>query len=298
MNNYLPNFLIVGATKSGTTSLYKYLIQHPQIYLNESVKETNFFVQPKNILGNGPRYYADDSYAHTFDEYLELFKEVDPQKHKAIGEVCTTYLHFYKNTIPNIKKHLEDPKIIIILRNPVERAYSHYMHNVRDGDEELSFEEALNAESRRIEENLWLSFRLKTLGYYLEPVKSYLKNFSQVKVYIFEEDLVGNELALLDNIASFLNVRDYQFDKIQRYNKSGTPQISLLKKVLHNDNFINKVIRKILGEGIFENLKNKNLKKGEMDSEIKKELLTEYMPEIKKLESVLNRDLSIWYENK
>jgi len=297
MNSKLPNFLFVGATKAGTTSLYKYLIKHPQIYLNNKVKESNFFVQPKNVLGNGPRYFAQDSYADTIGEYQTLFQGVDPQIHKAVGEVCTTYLHFYEYAIPNIKKYLKDPKIIIILRNPIDRAYSHHLHNIRDGDEDLSFKEALEAEDRRIEENLWLSFRLKTLGYYFEPVKAYLKNFSQVKVYIFEEDLVGKELQLLDRITSFLDVDDYKFGDIKKYNQSGEPKIQLLNKIFNENNLLKSVTRKILGENLYEYLRNKNIKKKDMDPKTRKELLQIYIPEIKKLEKILNRDLSIWYKS-
>ncbi len=114
MTDHLPNFLIVGAAKSGTTSLYYYLHEHPEIFLS-AIKEPKFF--SSEVLKD--QYLTrknKDLYVGSYEEYRNLFRNV--QSEKAIGEASTDTLFLYGSTIPRIKKYLGDPKIIVILRNP------------------------------------------------------------------------------------------------------------------------------------------------------------------------------------
>ena len=243
--NKLPNFLIVGSTKSGTTSIYNYLKKHPDVFLNKDVKETNFFIEPKSVLGNGPRFNGDDSYGKNIELYEKLFNDVDLKKHKAIGEICTTYLHFSEYTIPNIKKYLTDPKIIIILRNPVDRAYSHYMHNVRDGDERLSFEDALKAETERRQKGMWLSYYLKELGEYYNHIENYLQNFKCVKV-LFYEDMEKDPVMFLNSIMDFLAIKKINLDIDCIYNVSGMPRSRTIHNMIHGHNALSRSFLKML----------------------------------------------------
>ena len=112
MEVYLPNFLIVGAAKSGTTSLYQYLHEHPEIFMSGN-KEPRFFISSvfTNMSSDDPRYSALlDLTITEYDEYTKLFR--DAGKYKAIGEATATYLYYYQEAIPNIKKYLNDVKII------------------------------------------------------------------------------------------------------------------------------------------------------------------------------------------
>ena len=107
MKNKLPNFLIVGAQKSGTTSLYNYLKQHYDIFMPERLKEPKFFVSPifKKIDRNQPLWikFMNNTMFELHD-YLKLFEEA--QKEKAIGESSVTYLYYYETATMLIKKHL------------------------------------------------------------------------------------------------------------------------------------------------------------------------------------------------
>ena len=142
MSNNLPNFLVVGAAKSGTSSLHNYLNQHPEIFMPSfrdgvNVKEPQFFVRESVMdrLHSGIWNWQD---------YKDLFFQVKDEK--AIGEASVFYLYYFEEAINNIKKYLGDQiKIIIILRNPIDRAYSAYQHVSRSMKEELSFEEALDS---------------------------------------------------------------------------------------------------------------------------------------------------------
>src|ERR1700753_3266246 len=139
MESILPNFLIVGAAKSGTTSLFHYLKQHPDIFLPE-FKEPHFFVSA--LVKNKVYSWIEEK-----QEYENLFAGASAY-HKR-GEASVTYLYYYKIAIPNILSLLgRSTKIIVILRNPVERALSAYNYTYKNNPSENnpSFEKALEFE--------------------------------------------------------------------------------------------------------------------------------------------------------
>ncbi len=299
MMTKLPNFLIVGAAKSGTTSLHFYLKKHPEIYLPRIRKETFFLVSPKNILGKGPGNFGKDL-IENLNEYSRLF--IGYEKYKAIGEACVAYLYFYKNTIPNIIRYLGNPKIIIILRNPVERAFSNYLHHVRDGLEELCFEDALKAESKRKAENWWWGFQLIDPGLYFNQVKSYLSNFTHVKIFLYDH-LKENPLDFLKQIFDFLEVEPSFIPDVKtRYNVSGIPKNKLLHNFLTKPNILKKVMKPLIKifmteenkRRFVDGIRTRNLKKPEMKTETREYLKNIYREDILKLQDLINRDLSHW----
>ncbi|NBC16502.1 MAG: sulfotransferase, partial [Bacteroidetes bacterium] len=124
-----PTFLIVGAAKAGTTSLYRYLRQHPDVYMPASIKETFFFSRASVTEASGPGRRYGTQAVTSWSDYADLFADANAQP--ARGEACTAYLYFYDEAIPEIRKYLgAGVRIVIILRDPVERAYSNYMHHV------------------------------------------------------------------------------------------------------------------------------------------------------------------------
>ena len=152
----LPNFLIIGSAKAGTTSLHYYLNQHPEIYMT-AVKEPRFFaLEGKNLNFSGPdKDIINSTSVTTYEEYIALFEEVSSEK--AIGETSPLYLYSEK-AIQRIHHYLPDVKLIVILRNPIDRAFSCYTHLLREGYESLSFADSLKAEEGRIHDNwahLW-----------------------------------------------------------------------------------------------------------------------------------------------
>ena len=142
----LPNFLVIGAAKSGTSSLYMYLKQHPEIYMSP-IKEPHFFsFDDESKMTKGPGDPIHKAITN-FDDYQAQFDGVTDEK--AIGEASTSYL--YRPEAPGrIHAMLPDAKLIVILRNPVDRAFSAYMHVVRDKREtSKDFAEALSKEESR-----------------------------------------------------------------------------------------------------------------------------------------------------
>ena len=297
----LPNFLIVGAAKSGTTFLYQILKQHPEVYMPMN-KEPRFFVSSfyKNINASHPRYRTT---VFTLEDYIKLFKNV--KNENAIGEASVVYLCRYKIAIPQMKKFLDSIKIIIILRNPIIRAFSAYMHLVSDGKETLPFEESLKMEEIRKKQNyLSIIYFYKESGMYYNQVKAYLENFNKVKVYLYD-DLVKDPLGLAKDIYNFLEV-DTTFvpDTTVKYNISGIPRSRLLQRFLKKPNIVKTLLRPITRmipeqkrAKIISGLRYKNLEKPQMKPETREYLKNFYREDILKLQKLIHRDLSTWLKN-
>jgi len=293
-----PNFLIVGTAKAATTTIYNYLEQHPQIYLPYRKEPCFFtFANKQNIkfsTGRPVQFITD------FDEYTSLFKK--GSHHTIRGEASTPYLYFYEETISNIKKYIPDYqniKILIALRNPVERAYSQYMMKVRDLVEDKSFENALVLEGKRMEENAHFDFFYKDRGLYYQQVKAYLDTFKDVKIIFFEEiksDIEG----VLNEITSFLDLSEQEYSAIHRQNISGISKYKFLTHFLKTKSWIKSLggifFPKKLKKRIHNYMMVKNVEKVDLlDKETKESLKEFYKEDLKKLEGLLGKNLSQWY---
>lgn len=298
----LPNFLIAGAAKAGTTSLYYYLNEHPEIYMSP-IKEpkfitSNFIKFPFKGIGDEK---VEKNIIKNWDSYLELFSGV--KEEKAIGEASADNLYYYEQSIFYIKKFLGDVKIIIILRNPIERAFSSYIHLVRDNREFLTFEEALEQEEIRKKENWEFIWHYKSVGFYYNQVKAYLENFSNVKIYLYD-DFKENPLKVVQDIYRFLGVDDSFVPKNikTQFNVSGIPKNKLLQRFLTKPNMLKKAIKpfvKVLipkgtRQKIINKLINNNLEKSQMKPEAREYLKDIYREDILKLQELIKRDLSHW----
>jgi len=195
----LPNFIIIGAGRSGTTSLYYYLVQHPDIFLKpDKQPEPHFFIREKEYV-NGLDYYSQTHFS-------------DYQDEKAIGEASTLTL-FFERGAQRLYQHLPEIKILCSLRNPIDRMFSEYWRRIDHTWEDLSFEAALEQEAERLKAPKDSYFRdfepeaYQRRGYYYQHLKAWLKYFpqEQLKVFLFE-DLVNDPKGLLKSIFEFLKV--------------------------------------------------------------------------------------------
>jgi hypothetical protein len=186
--------------------MHRYLSEHPEIFL-AAKKELHYFTHDyltENSNGPKDREYQ---YCKTLDEYRAFFQRV-PSNAKAVGEISPSYL-FFPQCIPKIKALLgESVKIVIMLRNPVDRAFSNYWHMVNLKRETLPFWDALQAEEERLERgwrNIWL---YKRHSLYYEKVRKYLEEFgaSRVKVLLYD-DFSKHTLKTLQDVHRFLGVR-------------------------------------------------------------------------------------------
>ena len=302
MKNYMPNFLIVGAAKCGTSSLHNYLNQHPDIFMPSynargmKVKEPRFLVKEiiKNRVHNG---------VWDFKEYKSLFSDVKHEK--LIGESTVLYLYYYETAIKNIKHYLgNDIKIIIMLRKPVDRAFSAYLHVSRGKKENLSFEEALKIEKERLKQNPTLSpmVNYQDMGMYYKMVKSYLDNFKNVHI-IFYEDFKKNTNLSVKNTFKFLNVdSNISIDTTKKHNVGGKVwRYQWLKDLFFKKSYIKVIIKNLLPKKLVKNIFSKiefiiKKRSTPMSKQIRKELLLSYTEDITKLEELLKIDLKHWKE--
>lgn len=303
MNSYkpiLPNFLIAGAAKSGTTAFYYQLKGHPEIYLSP-VKEPCYF--SSTVLHLPQPGIKDElkSYVKTFEEYCKLFANAGDKK--AVGEASADTLYFYEKTIPVIKQVLGDPKIIILLRDPVDRAFSAYLHLVRDNREYLSFEDGLKEEEERIRRDWQCMWHYKNRGMYYRQVKAFKEAFSRVHIVLYE-DFRRNPRDVIRQACEFLEV-DTSYkpaDTRARYNVSGFPRFRALNNIFLMKNIVQRTARKV-GSAILtedrwakfrDSVRAKLFVKSPMIPETRAHLQQVFREDILRLQDLLQRDLGHW----
>lgn len=295
-----PNFLIVGAAKTGTTSLFHYLNEHPDIFIPER-KECRFFSEmPGNFNGIGADYQND--VVKSFEDYQKLFEPGASKKSR--GDISNDYLYYYNKSIKNIKKYLgDDVKIIITLRNPVERAYSNYLHHVNSGWEKLTFEEALIAETSRRKENWAWPWFYQDTGLYFYQVKAYLDNFQNVKIFLYEDIL--NTRKFLTDIYTFLLVEPNIIVNTEKvYHKAGKPIFGTLQNLIKLDHPIKRtfspIVKGVLSPEMRDKIKgsilalNQRHQKKALNNYTRLFLVEQFKDNVEKLEKLIERDLSSW----
>ncbi|MEQ9667107.1 sulfotransferase family protein [Coleofasciculus sp. G2-EDA-02] len=299
----LPNFFIIGAPSSGTTSLYYYIKQHPQVFMC-SVKEPHFlsFGDKEFKLIASDEYEQRKYKIDTLEKYEALFQEVSDEI--AIGEASTSYL-WYSSSIPaQIKQLVPHAKIIALLRDPVSRAYSNYIRSLKVNIEPITnFAEALKQEPLRIENNSSPSCIYKSKGFYYEHLKHYFEVFDKDKIMIcLYDDLKDKPERLMENIFRFLGV-DSTFNPniSEKKNASFLPKNSLFKKFIDTPNPLKSILKPLIPENMRElavtNLRRWNKIKPSLEPEIHKQLLQEYYEDILKLQSLIERDLTPWLKS-
>jgi hypothetical protein len=292
----LPNLLIVGAAKSGTTSLHNYLKQHSDIFMSD-YKEPHFFINNEigtNRIPNGISKY---------DDYIALFKNSESYKYR--GESSTMYLQFPDISIKNINKYLnDDVKIIIMLRNPIERAFSGYQHVKRyNVMENLDFEDAIKQCENRyfINTNFTPASRYINIGLYYNMVKKFQANFGENMHIVIYDDFIADTQNELSKIFSFLNISDCVINTNQKHMVGGWQwKNSFLKKLFLKKNLLNKFIRFILPFQSFKKILRNRLVQVfstpvvKMKDTTKSSLQNLYKEDLKKLSTIIDRDLKIW----
>ena len=222
------DFLIVGAAKAGTTTLFETLNKHPGIFIPQRKECRYFSCTHGEFAGPGPQYA--NNVIRSLEEYQRLFKKARPGQ--LCGDVSPDYLYYYRNAVHKIldEKDARIP-IIIVLRNPIDRAYSSYLYHVRDGREKLSFEAALDAEEERRAANwAWGWFYIEG-SLYADQVKAYMDNFERVLLLLFEQDIVTGQAT--KKILDFLNLETApDVPENIHANTSGYPRNHLFHKVI------------------------------------------------------------------
>ena len=296
----MPTFLIIGAMKSGTTALYDLVAQHPEVYVTP-VKEPNFFAfaeSPPDF--NGPLDTSKRGINRTSitnsEAYRALYDDAEPSQER--GEASHTTL-YWPDGARNVERFVPDARLVAILRNPIDRAYSEYMHFVRDGDEPVNdFEEALDAEPHRIEAG-WAFGRYVDRGRYAEQLQRFKERFANDQLHvILHEDLICYWYGDHRDVFAFIGVDpSFELDVERRVNASGVPRSRVVHRLLTSLQPIREALTPVLPETVVDwanRLKNANLDKPGMKPQTRDRLRRTVEPEIRALEPMIGRDLSGW----
>ena len=290
-----PNLLIVGAAKSGTTSLHNYLNQHNDVFMCNP-KEPHFLINDEIGIQRIPIGISNKI------AYEKLFLEGEGLKYR--GESSVMYLMYPEIVIPKIKEHLgSEVKIVIMLRNPVERAYSGYQHVKRYNIKEdiLEFRDAWDVSEQRYFSNpdMTPASRYKELGLYYNQVKSYLENFN-THIIIYEDYKLDfqNEM---NKLFDFLEINRMEINSEQQHMVGGWQwQNQNVKFLMTRKNLLKSFLKiiipfKTVRKLIRQKIQDRNSTHVPTISIEDKNMLKDfYKDDVRQLSELLERDLNYW----
>lgn len=295
----LPTFLVIGASKTGTTSLHGYLAQHPDIFMSPT-KEPGFFAFEGNS-GYVPTVRTE-KFVTTLEEYERLFTDARPNQHR--GESSVQYLHLASQDIADrIRKYLPDVRLITILRHPVDHAHSTYTMQRRSGRiGDVPFEQIVEEEFQR-----FYDFDYAKYGYrfvarsYAHRLKAFLDNFANEQVLVCLYDEFANDpVEFVKSIFRFIGVDDgFTPDMSVVRNKATFHGSAAVAFLLNRPNPIRYLARhalphsaRISGRELMQSLSLRPAPR--LDPKLRAQLSRRLEGEIAALETLLDRDLSHW----
>ena len=289
------NFYCVGAQKAGTTSLHDILNQHPDVFLPKT-KEAHFFDE-------------DEKFEKGLEWYVNTFFN-ESKNEKILGSCNPEYMYFEEVPKRMFQTLGKNVKLIFLLRNPVNRAYSHYLMSKRRCFEELSFTDALNQEKNRINKDYFnkTHFSYATRGFYSEQIKRYLKYFPKENMMFirFEDDFIKNRTKTIKEIISFLDLEKIDLDVDLKSNVARSSRFKFIQKFIYKQNIIKSIFSIFISQKMKNKIRSwiyklvmKPEKKSELSFEFKNSLLQHYKEDIKELENITEKSFSSWKnENK
>lgn len=287
----LPDFFLLGAAKTGTTSFHHYLRQHPALYLPE-VKELDFFHAPP------------ERFKSRLDWYLRYFRGADEP---LTGEATPLYFR-RPDIVPERMRRLygaSPPSFLLLLRDPTRRAYSHYLHKVSQGVEPLSFEEALEAEQKypKRKRKEWKSYFQD--GLYANRLHAWFEYIPPERFHVLlSRDLRHRPQVALRSTFRFLGVDPSpKIDTSQRLNRTSVRQshrlgtlLSILPKWLPSFArwWTPESIRFWIEQRVRRRATGSDRDRPSLSSELERQLRMRYEPHVRRLANMIDRDLSDW----
>lgn len=294
-----PTFLIIGVQKSGTTSIYNYLKQHPQVYMSP-VKETGFFErdweqEPADVQQRKKNGIV------TWNQYQGLFDQAT-DNHLALGEASPNYLFHYRASAEQIQRRVPDAKLIAVLRNPVQRACSDYLMNMRDA---IGKQTPLAEQVRSRGDSSYVLLK----GKYYEQIKYFMDTFgrSQVDVFLYD-DLRQDSKGFMRTMYQSIGVTpDFVANTSKKAQTAKVPKNRTLNRLLKTQNPVRTMatgIMQLVPADLRHQLRDRLISLNSQDkskaqfTEEDTILLQQYYREdVLKLQELLQRDLSAWLKD-
>ena len=291
----LPNFIVIGAAKAGTTALYWYLDEHPEIY-RSPLKETNFIAYETNE--SGAPVYGDPELHHfpitSIEQYLDLFGEAGYAS--AVGEASPIYLEA-TGTAERIAATIPEAKIICGLRNPIDRAYSDYQMYLRSRGETLDPSVDLTVDARWLQpESHWM-----LIGRYHAMLTPYFEVFprSRIHIYLFDE-LRTESLRVVQEVYRFLAVDDtYEPDLKTPHNVGGIPAVMGVERLLTSKR-LRAIVEPLVPRGavdVIRRMRTANLRPAPPLPPEARALMTENIrDDVRRTQELIGVDLGHWLQ--
>ncbi|MEW6072942.1 MAG: sulfotransferase [Planctomycetota bacterium] len=292
----LPNFVVIGAPRCGTTSLFHWLRQHPGVYLPVR-KELHFFSYPilaAHCAGPGDREALAGLVA-SWDEYQAHY--AGAREEAAVGEVSPSYL-LHSSARHAIAERLGQVKVIALLRDPVEKAYSQHALLARQGREDLPFAAALDAEEERRRRGWGDLWWYAAGARYAPGIEDYAATFGRENVLVVRfEDLEREPRAALPGVLAFLGVDPgVPIDTAGPLNRAGGARFRLLSRILDGGGPAKRLIKRVLPERVRVPLRLRlsdwnTVERPPLDLECRRRLAARLADDVRRLERFLGRDL-------
>lgn len=295
-DNY-ANLFVVGAPKTGTTSLYDYFSEHPDIFI-PSKKELHFFSHPDiTVATRGPGdAFSVAPTVHTEREYVSFFENAYDHATIAV-DVSPSYLYF-TNSFSRILAAQPDARFVVVLRDPVERAYSQYLHLRRAGRETLSFEDALAAEANRVDKNWAVMWRYVDSNMYSRSIQTLFAIAGRDRVLVIHnEDLRADHNAVLDRIYNFCGLAAHEATGTVERNVGGLARSQTIAKLANNPSVLRKVFKRLMPQALRTKLALKVVELNTtgttepMKAETRAHLEQVFAPEAARLQRLLGKSL-------
>jgi Sulfotransferase family len=289
----LPNFIVIGAAKAGTTSLYWYLAEHPAVFMIPA-KETNFFAY--GVDENGRLLYGDPEVhkfpVRTLQDYEKLFDQAGSAQ--AVGEASPIYLEC-PQAAARIHATIPTARIIACLRQPVERAYSDYLMELRHRGRRFDAAHDLKAGSSWARQNS----RWMQIGRYGEQLARYYALFPQEQIHVFLfDDLQRNPLGVMQDVYRFLGVDPSFVPNVETpHNTGGLPTSRLLERVL-TSKLVNQRIKPLVPSGAVNwarRLRSRSLRRPPaLPADLRAQLTSYFREDVLRTSALIGRSLDHW----
>ena len=297
-DNNLPNAMLVGAPKCGTTAIARNLAQLNGVYVSPE-KEPKYFSREYwqercKGPGDGKAYLTKP---RNLAEYMSLFKMAGDST--VVMECSTDYL-YYQQCAEKIYDICGDIKILIVIRDPAERAYSHYLQLVRDGRESLQFNDALMMENERIALGYEYAWHYTACGMYFSPICHFMGVFSNVYIVKYE-DLLHDPLKAYGGILNFLRLdSEEELKSINleaRENKSGVPKNKMMYAMLTGStvkSLVGPLLRREGARRIIKSLQAGFIDRPKIPASVLPQMRKTFRGDIDAVQSLTGFDLSDW----
>lgn len=300
----LPTFLVIGAAKSGTTALYAYIGQHPEVYMPPKKEpswfsfdgqQVNFTVPHGKVASDWPGFITDRS------SYEALFSLAPASQMR--GDVSPAYL-YWPGTAERVAAEVPDMQIVAVLRHPVDRAYSAFMHARREGREPLhEFRDALDAEPARIGANCGLMWRYREQGRNSLQLRRWQRLFPADQMLLMTyEELATDPTGTCQRIQEFIGVDPvFAPNTTMRHNVSGVPRSRWAYDILGPHSLVGRAARHVTPgawveaiKGSQSRLRNRLLRTTPLSEDLRMELTGQWRSEIEELGDQTDLDLTGW----